>query len=174
MTNREFSSLMQDPDSSERQSWVKVRWINIGGLSWDVIKTLSIKYDLHPLALEDIFCARTQHRSKADYYPKHLFLQVLCHELKDVDEDDEHSQALTGIPLSSSPEPLSEDDNFGGTTDDDHDMYRNDIDSHNGPTKKKNHRFLPHGGLRDIEAMLNPHDSRLSFTKLLHTEGAVR
>ena len=46
MTNREFSSLMQDPDSSERESWVKVRWINIGGLSWDVIKTLSIKYGM--------------------------------------------------------------------------------------------------------------------------------
>ena len=44
MTNGEFSSLMQNPDSSKKEAWVKVRWINIGGLSWDVIKTLSIKY----------------------------------------------------------------------------------------------------------------------------------
>jgi len=46
MTNREFSLLMEDPDSSEREPWVKVRWINIGGLSWDVIKTLSMKYGM--------------------------------------------------------------------------------------------------------------------------------
>jgi hypothetical protein len=46
MANNEFSSLMEDPDSSERESWVKVRWINIGGLSWDVIKILSMKYGM--------------------------------------------------------------------------------------------------------------------------------
>jgi hypothetical protein len=46
MTNKEFSSLMQDPDSSKREPWVKVRWINIGGLSWDVIKTLSMNYGM--------------------------------------------------------------------------------------------------------------------------------
>lgn len=44
MTNREFVELMNDPAASARESWVKVRWINIGGMSWDVIKALSIKY----------------------------------------------------------------------------------------------------------------------------------
>ena len=128
---------------------------------------------MHPLALEDIFYARKQHRSKADYYPKHLFLQVLCHELKDVDEDDEPSQALIGIPLSSSPEPMSEDENSGDVTDDDHGIHSNG-DAYHTPTKKKKHRFLPRGRLRDIESMLDPHDSRLGFAKLLETEGAVR
>lgn len=142
------------------------------GILFDTVLNF-IDLDLHPLALEDIFYARKQHRSKADYYPKHLFLQVLCHELKDVDEEDEHNEALTGIPLSSSPEPMSEDDNSGDITDDDTGMYRNGIDSHRRPTKKK-HRFLSHGRLRDVEAMLDPHDSRLGFTKLLQTEGAVR
>jgi hypothetical protein len=42
--------------------------------------TLSL-IDLHPLALEDIFHTRSQTRSKADYFAKHLFLRILCHEL---------------------------------------------------------------------------------------------
>ncbi|KAG5642391.1 hypothetical protein DXG03_002849 [Asterophora parasitica] len=81
MKNAEFINMMEDSEASEREPWVKVRWINIGGLSWDVMKAVSIKYDLHPLAIEDIFHTRSQNRSKADYYSKHLFLRVLCHEL---------------------------------------------------------------------------------------------
>ncbi|KAJ6546710.1 hypothetical protein DFH09DRAFT_1506386 [Mycena vulgaris] len=72
---------MNDPGASEREPWVNVRWINLGGISWDVIKAVSIKYDLHPLALKDVFHMRSQTRSKADYYTKHLFLRILCHEL---------------------------------------------------------------------------------------------
>ena len=44
LNNRDFVTLMEDPVASAREPWVKVRWINIGGLSWDVIKALSIKY----------------------------------------------------------------------------------------------------------------------------------
>jgi len=45
-TNEEFVNLM-NVESSEpvpRPPWVKVRWINIGGISWDVLKALAIKY----------------------------------------------------------------------------------------------------------------------------------
>lgn len=45
-TNIEFTQFL-DPDSTgsvKRDSWVKVRWINIGGISWDVLKALAIKY----------------------------------------------------------------------------------------------------------------------------------
>lgn len=164
MTNPEFLSLMEDSDSSEREPWVKVRWINIGGLSWDVIKTLSMNYDLHPLALEDIFHSRRQNRSKADYYPKHLFLQILCHELKDVDEYDERSQMLTGLPLSSSPEPMSEEDEPGDVLDE---------DSYRRPMKRRKRPFLPNSRLRDMEAMLDSRHSRSSFAKLLETESAI-
>ncbi|KAJ7485492.1 magnesium transporter [Mycena latifolia] len=86
MTNREFIHLVNDPIASERKSWVKVRWVNVGGMSWDVIKALSIKYDLHPLALEEMFYGQGL-RSKADYYSQHLFLRILCHELYDDDEE---------------------------------------------------------------------------------------
>lgn len=44
MTNREFIELMCDDEASQRPSWVRVRWINIGGVSWDVIKALSLRY----------------------------------------------------------------------------------------------------------------------------------
>ncbi|KAF7360783.1 Magnesium-like protein [Mycena venus] len=81
MKNREFVDFMNDAGASAREPWVKVRWINIGGMSWDVVKAVSIKYGLHPLALEDIFHTHPRARSKADYYAQHLFLRVLCHEL---------------------------------------------------------------------------------------------
>ncbi|KAJ7325877.1 hypothetical protein DFH08DRAFT_787469 [Mycena albidolilacea] len=97
MTNREFVELMNDPAASARESWVKVRWINIGGMSWDVIKAVSIKYDLHLLALEDVFHAHPRARSKADYYAQHLFLRVLCHELVDLRRE------AVPIPISLPP-----------------------------------------------------------------------
>lgn len=44
MTNKEFIQLLGDKAASKREPWVKVRWINIGGMSWDVIKAVSLKY----------------------------------------------------------------------------------------------------------------------------------
>ncbi|KAF9486595.1 magnesium transporter [Pholiota conissans] len=110
MNNEEFVKLMNmgSQEPPPREPWVKVRWINIGGVSWDVIKALSIKYHLHPLALEDVFHGHKGNRSKADYYTKHLFLRVLCHEL--VEDDDLPTNSLgsfTDAPRSSSPEPIS-------------------------------------------------------------------
>ncbi|KAF7351981.1 Magnesium-like protein [Mycena venus] len=87
MTNSEFVDLLNDPGASAREPWVKVRWINIGGMSWDVIKAISMKYDLHPLALEDVFHAHPRARSKADYYTQHLFLRILCHELDELNQE---------------------------------------------------------------------------------------
>ncbi|KAJ7784832.1 magnesium transporter [Mycena maculata] len=114
MTNREFVNLMNDPNASERDPWVKVRWISIGGMSWDVIKAVSIKYDLHPLALEDVFHTRGQTRSKVDYYAEHLFLRILCHELGNPDEPFTSSpvqgSTLTDLPRSDSPTPFTAND----------------------------------------------------------------
>ncbi|KAF8971808.1 magnesium transporter [Flammula alnicola] len=110
MNNAEFVQFMnlESEDAPPREPWVKVRWINIGGMSWDVIKAVSIKYHLHPLALEDVFHGHARNRSKADYYTKHLFLRVLCHELV---EDDQiffnASGSFTNAPRSTSPEPMS-------------------------------------------------------------------
>ncbi|KAI6136115.1 hypothetical protein F5141DRAFT_996716 [Pisolithus sp. B1] len=98
MTNREFVSLLTDREAGEREGWVKVRWINICGVSWDVISTLALHYDLHPLAVEDVLHRRSHLRSKADYYPKHLFIQVLSHTLYDPDAP-ERNEALEDLAL---------------------------------------------------------------------------
>jgi hypothetical protein len=44
MTNSGFIDFLQDDRASVREPWAKVRWINVGGISWDVIGALAIKY----------------------------------------------------------------------------------------------------------------------------------
>jgi len=92
--------------------------------------------DIHPLALEDLLHQRGPHaRSKADYYPQHLFVRVLCHTLGSrlspegsVDEGTSHdpsgwssqSGTITNLPRSMSPKPLDEKI---GIVDEDADEY---------------------------------------------------
>jgi Mg2+ and Co2+ transporter CorA len=58
--------------SKPRPEWASCRWINVNGLSWDVIKLLGNFKKLHPLAIEDLM--HTGNRTKADWYPEHAFL----------------------------------------------------------------------------------------------------
>ncbi|KAF9535631.1 magnesium transporter [Crepidotus variabilis] len=106
LNNLEFMQFMDadSPDPVRRDPWVKVRWINIGGISWDVIKALGIKYNLHPLALEDVVKGNPRTRSKADYYTRHLFMRVLCHQLGEAELRNAHNVYKT--ERSSSPEPI--------------------------------------------------------------------
>ncbi|KAE9404947.1 hypothetical protein BT96DRAFT_1015891 [Gymnopus androsaceus JB14] len=84
MSNQLFVDMMNDPQASERPSWSKVRWIDVGGISWDVLKVLALKYNIHPLALENILHTHAKATaSKSDYYIQHLFLRILCLELRD-------------------------------------------------------------------------------------------
>ncbi|KAJ7511880.1 hypothetical protein B0H11DRAFT_1953501 [Mycena galericulata] len=82
MRNAEFVDWCASPNS-KRKAWAKVRWVNIAGISWDVIKALSLKHELHPLALEDVLHMRPDNLSKADYFTHHLFLRILCHDVVD-------------------------------------------------------------------------------------------
>ncbi|KAF8079139.1 magnesium transporter [Lyophyllum atratum] len=177
MTNAEFINLLDDPAASAKEPWVKVRWINIGGLSWDVIKAVSIKYDLHPLALEDVFHTRSQNRSKADYYSKHLFLRVLCHELGKSDdlassESAAHGSTLTGAPRSVSPDPLRESDELDKEAaeerDGEGDMYNGGIMPNQSTTKKRRRLIplLPHSQ-RDVEGMRGYTGSSSSLARLM-------
>ncbi|EKM61657.1 uncharacterized protein PHACADRAFT_248392 [Phanerochaete carnosa HHB-10118-sp] len=108
MTNSEFIKLLADEGASTKESWVKVRWINVGGISWDVVSALAIKFDMHPLAIEDLLHTRKAARSKADYYQKHLFLRVLCHSLVSDEEMSTPDNSVTHLPRSSSPEPYDD------------------------------------------------------------------
>ncbi|PBK76542.1 hypothetical protein ARMSODRAFT_948349 [Armillaria solidipes] len=134
MTNKEFVNFLDDDGASKPEPWVKVRWINIGGMSWDVIKAVSLKYDLHPLALEDVFHTRSQTRSKVDYYSKHLFLRILVHEIGDPDNiptpfhaTAAYGSTLTGLPRSSSPTPFEDGDSIemkdSGVVEDDRTVF---------------------------------------------------
>ncbi|KAF7294214.1 hypothetical protein HMN09_01149800 [Mycena chlorophos] len=81
MNNAEFVDWCES-SKSHRHAWAKVRYINITGISWDVIKALSLKHELHPLALEDVLHSRPENLSKAEYFLHHLFLRVLLHDVE--------------------------------------------------------------------------------------------
>lgn len=49
----------------KRADWAKCRWINVDGLSWDVIQALGRYKNLHKLAIEDL--VNTENRTKADW-----------------------------------------------------------------------------------------------------------
>ncbi|KAI0923526.1 hypothetical protein AcV5_009045 [Taiwanofungus camphoratus] len=112
MGNREFIDLLNDPGASRRETWVRVRWINVGGISWDVMSALARRYDMHPLAIEDVLHQHRHARSKADYYPQHLFLRILCHRLASHNDPSSPQSSISHLPLprSDSPEPMGEDD----------------------------------------------------------------
>lgn len=59
--NQAFIDFLEQP----QEPWVKCRWINVNGLSWDVIQAVGNKKGLHKLALEDIMNIRN--RTKTDW-----------------------------------------------------------------------------------------------------------
>ncbi|RIA94690.1 hypothetical protein C1645_759310 [Glomus cerebriforme] len=83
LTNKSLEDFLK----KERPSESKVRWINVDGISWDVIKALSIHYDLHPLAIEDSL--QGDQRTKLDHYQNHLYISLLLHSLIDKCDEDE-------------------------------------------------------------------------------------
>ncbi|KHN97538.1 Mg2+ transporter protein, CorA-like/Zinc transport protein ZntB [Metarhizium album ARSEF 1941] len=86
--NDGFIAFLEKP----KEAWAKCRWINVNGLSWDVIQAVGNHKGLHKLALEDIMNLRN--RTKADWYPNHaciiMTLQKLVHL---VDDDDSVSSS---------------------------------------------------------------------------------
>jgi hypothetical protein len=48
-----------------REEWVKCRWINVNGLSWDVIREIGKYKNFHRLAIEDLM--NTRNRTKSDW-----------------------------------------------------------------------------------------------------------
>jgi Mg2+ and Co2+ transporter CorA len=61
------------------EEWSMVRWINVNGLSWDVIRALGNHKGLHRLAVEDLM--NTRNRTKADWYNDHTFIILALQKL---------------------------------------------------------------------------------------------
>ncbi|KZO94114.1 hypothetical protein CALVIDRAFT_600322 [Calocera viscosa TUFC12733] len=83
----------------DRPHWAKVRWINVGGISWDVVRALALRYDLHPLATEDVLrCGEDGNRSKGEYFANHLFLSIISHSLAPDDRSSLDDESSVGEP----------------------------------------------------------------------------
>ncbi|KAH7308113.1 hypothetical protein B0I35DRAFT_483394 [Stachybotrys elegans] len=88
--NADFIEFLNEPQAP----WAKCRWINVNGLSWDVIQAIGNKKDLHRLALEDIMNIRN--RTKTDWYQNHAFIILTLQKLVHlVDPDDDTSTSST-------------------------------------------------------------------------------
>ncbi|KAG8768671.1 hypothetical protein FRC12_005444 [Ceratobasidium sp. 428] len=115
--NKGFIDWLDKPAATaKREIWNKVRWINISGVSYDVISAAALKYELHPLSIEDILHGRKNARSKADYYTRHLFIHALTHTLgkQEGAQPDELEQLLrTDEPRSISSDRRSPSLNKG-------------------------------------------------------------
>jgi len=61
MNNGRLIDFLQE----KQDEWIKCRWINVNGLSWDVIQALGKYKKLHRLAIEDLI--NTNNRTKADW-----------------------------------------------------------------------------------------------------------
>ena len=83
-----------------RPEWATCRWINVNGLSWDVIKQLGNFKKLHPLAIEDLM--HTGNRTKADWYPEHAFIVMTLQRLTKLSSQNGHRDADIQKALSSS------------------------------------------------------------------------
>jgi hypothetical protein len=62
--------------SLPKEDWVASRWINVNGLSWDVIRMLGNHKQLHRLAIEDLMSDRG--RTKVDWYSDQAFCMCEC------------------------------------------------------------------------------------------------
>ncbi|KAF9277033.1 hypothetical protein BGZ68_009580 [Mortierella alpina] len=103
MDNSEFLEWIKKP----RPEWSTVRWININGMSWDVIKEISMKYDLHHLAVEDLL--HVPQRTKVDIYPKQTYIACTLLTLMEETEDGTLRQVdPVSSPHGIDPEILSQ------------------------------------------------------------------
>ncbi|CAG7853911.1 SubName: Full=Related to Mg2 transporter protein, CorA-like {ECO:0000313/EMBL:CCA67912.1} [Serendipita indica DSM 11827] len=111
--NEEFVNLMQSTGGT-RPGWAKVRWINIGGTSWDVLSKLAIAYKLHPLTLENIVAGMPTSRSRADYYTNHLFLHVMCQSLEEKESSASPLVRISNPARSRSPAQMNHHEHTHG------------------------------------------------------------
>ncbi|BGP56130.1 hypothetical protein JCM8202v2_003741 [Rhodotorula sphaerocarpa] len=100
LTNDSLPAFLEKP----RPEFAKVRWIHVNGLSWDVIKALSLHYNLHPLSLEDMLHSSSSAatRSKVDYFRHHLFASIIVHRTLEQPSHDMHAVPEDTLGISKS------------------------------------------------------------------------
>lgn len=95
LNNQELQQFLEKP----RPDWVGCRWMNVNGLSWDVIKALGGHHKLHRLAIEDLMT--TPSRTKTDWYRESAFmlltLQKLVRVRHEESDDEEDGKAHKGL-----------------------------------------------------------------------------
>ncbi|KAF2718101.1 hypothetical protein K431DRAFT_231608 [Polychaeton citri CBS 116435] len=74
--------------SEERPEDLPCRWVSVNGLSWDVVKLLGNKYELHRLAVEDLI--NTHSRTKVDWYKEHACMILTLQKLVRLHQNGEH------------------------------------------------------------------------------------
>ncbi|OAQ97903.1 hypothetical protein LLEC1_04569, partial [Akanthomyces lecanii] len=97
--NDGFIEFLQEP----KEDWAKCRWININGLSWDVIQAVGSTKGLHKLAIEDIMNLRN--RTKVDWYPNHAFIIMTLQKLVHVVDSD--ADSVSSASSSSSRKTMA-------------------------------------------------------------------
>jgi hypothetical protein len=92
---------LEDFLNRPQEDWVVVRWINVDGLSWDVIRLLGNYKGLHRLAIEDLM--NTKNRTKVDWYHDHTFMILPLQKLVNImdgDDDSDDDAHVTDLKIS--------------------------------------------------------------------------
>ncbi|CRG90639.1 hypothetical protein PISL3812_07683 [Talaromyces islandicus] len=91
-SQNEMRQYVLDNDSLElflqrdREPWVQCRWINVNGLSWDVIRVLGSHKNIHRLAIEDLM--HPHNRTKVDWYSDHAYIVMSLQKLIKLGHED--------------------------------------------------------------------------------------
>ncbi|KUJ22553.1 uncharacterized protein LY89DRAFT_575344 [Mollisia scopiformis] len=100
--NEQFIEFLQKP----QESWIKCSWINVTGLSWDVIQSIGKHKRLHKLAIEDLIGGKGL--TKTEWYLDHAYMAMtllklvsLKEEIDDPDDSDEEKNTWTPFDPSN-------------------------------------------------------------------------
>lgn len=87
LDNDNLKEFLTEPEPD----WCQVRWINVNGLSWDVIKELGNYKHFHRLAIEDML--NTKNRTKADWYHDHTYVVLPLQKLVNIEHEHQDSSS---------------------------------------------------------------------------------
>ena len=88
-----------------------VRWVNVVGIDFEVVRSLSQKFGLHPLSVEDLM--HYPQRIKADFYERHVFVSTQLVALEELAQPASLSSSsnaaatLHDLPGGTSPQDNS-------------------------------------------------------------------